>query len=39
MHWAKTSLHKSSNNSVVNVAESLSVIDDEIVCDQEVNID
>ena len=38
-HWAKTSPHKSSNNSVVDVAESLFVIDDETVWDEEVKID
>ena len=37
MHWAKTCLHK-SNYSVVNVAESLSEIEGETVCDEEVNI-
>ena len=36
MHWAKTCPHK-SNYSVVNVAESLSEIADETVCDEEVN--
>ena len=37
MHWAKTCPHK-SKYSVVNVAESLSEIKDETVCDEEVNI-
>ena len=35
----KISPHKSSNNSVVDVAESLFVIDDETVWDEEVKID
>ena len=37
MHWAKTCPRK-SNYSVVNVAESLSEIEDETVCDEEVNV-
>ena len=37
MHWAKSYTHK-SNYSVVNVAESSSNIEDETVCDEEVNI-
>ena len=37
MPWAKTCPHKSHCN-VVNVAESLSKVDDETVCDKEVNI-
>ena len=37
MHQAKTCSHK-SNYNIVNVAESLSEIGDETVCDEEVNI-
>ena len=37
MHWAKAYPHK-SNYNVANVAESLSEIEDETVCDEEVNI-
>ena len=37
MHWAKTYPHK-SNYNVVYVAEPLSEIEDETVCDEEVNI-
>ena len=36
MHWAKAYPHK-SNYNVVNVAESLSEIEDETVCDEDVN--
>ena len=37
MRWAKRDPHK-SNYSVVNVAKSLPKIEDETVCDEEVNI-